>query len=347
MQQAQGVVRTSWTYDPSGQLTAEQRNGTGGFRITYSYDPAGNRLVQFDGTTRTTSTYDAANQLNLEQAGSSRTTYLYDQVGNRDEKDAPAATTYYAWDAKNRMTLAEPVAGRVTFAYDGSGKRVEKQAGADTTRYVWDFDKVLQETDGAGDTEQQYLSTDDQFGDLVSAYDGVHSRDYGFDALGSTDVLLSGAGSLADQYAYLAFGLATHTTGSDPSPFTFVGKQGYQQDDETSLYFLSARYYDPATGRFVSKDPIEFAAGDLNLYRYVGNDPVNGTDPSGLGFNPLDLLNPRKQRDWALDLADAARRKVEDELRRARELAEFLRKQAEETLRRDSGTCRRIAQTGS
>ena len=52
-------------------------------------------------------------------------------------------------------------------------------------------------------------------------------------------------------------------------------------DAETGLYYYRARYYDPAIGRFISADPIGFAGGDANLYRYVGNSPVNWTDPSG------------------------------------------------------------------
>src|SRR5439155_15693372 len=50
-----------------------------------------------------------------------------------------------------------------------------------------------------------------------------------------------------------------------------------------------ARYYDPATGRFLSQDPAGLDAGDLNLYRYVNNAPTNGTDPSGMTWD--DLVN--------------------------------------------------------
>src|SRR5207248_1117942 len=59
----------------------------------------------------------------------------------------------------------------------------------------------------------------------------------------------------------------------------------------TGLYYFRARYYDPATGRFLSQDPLSFAIGDSNLYRYVGNSPANEVDPTGLqgsggGFQP-------------------------------------------------------------
>jgi len=54
------------------------------------------------------------------------------------------------------------------------------------------------------------------------------------------------------------------------------------------LYYYRARYYDPSIGRFISSDPIEFQAGDFNFYRYVGNDPVNFVDPSGLAVSSPD-----------------------------------------------------------
>ncbi|MBW3598443.1 MAG: RHS repeat-associated core domain-containing protein [Planctomycetes bacterium] len=70
-------------------------------------------------------------------------------------------------------------------------------------------------------------------------------------------------------------------TGASDSPFTFVGKQSYYRDQEVDLYFAGARYYDALTGRWLSEDPMRFEAGDENLYRYVGNNPLLDVDPSG------------------------------------------------------------------
>jgi uncharacterized protein RhaS with RHS repeats len=113
---------------------------------------------------------------------------------------------------------------------------------------VWDEETRLQEGDGGGGTDRQYLTTGDQYGDLVSAYGGGQTAYYAADPLGSTELLLDGSGAAADRYAYRAFGLAAHMVGSDSQPFTWVGRSGYQQDSETDLYFLRARYYDPAVG---------------------------------------------------------------------------------------------------
>jgi RHS repeat-associated protein len=61
--------------------------------------------------------------------------------------------------------------------------------------------------------------------------------------------------------------------------YTYTGREW---DKETGLYYYRARYYDPMEGRFISKDPISFAGGDVNLYGYTLNNPINLTDPEGL-----------------------------------------------------------------
>jgi RHS repeat-associated protein len=285
-QQTADGTRTTWSYDQGGQLTREQRNGSLPLALTHVYDPAGNRRVQINAGIRTSYTFDAANELTLELTGTARTTYQFDMTGNRIVKNAPAATTFYNWDAKNRMSVAEPVSGRVSYSYDGSGRRVTKQVGATSTRYVWDFEKLLQEADGnSGMTEHQFLNTDQQYGNLVSGYDGTQTKYYELDVLGSVDELLDNNGSVTDAYKYSAFALTTQTQGSDPQPFAFVGQFGYQYDSETSLYYLGAGSdggpYDPNTIQFLRKDPIEFGSGTANAYLYCKNDPVNCTDPSG------------------------------------------------------------------
>jgi len=81
-------------------------------------------------------------------------------------------------------------------------------------------------------------------------------------------------------YTYSSFGKIESQL--DPNfiqPYSFTSREF---DPETALYFYRARYYDPATGRFLQEDPIGFGGGDVNLYRYVANNPVNFVDPAGL-----------------------------------------------------------------
>jgi RHS repeat-associated protein len=102
---------------------------------------------------------------------------------------------------------------------------------------------------------------------------------YEADGLGSITSMSNSSGQLTQTYTYDSFGGITASTGSLVNPFRFTGREF---DSETGLYFYRARYYDPAAGRFLSEDPIEFRGG-VNFYRYVSNGPTNLTDPLGLG----------------------------------------------------------------
>jgi RHS repeat-associated protein len=96
-------------------------------------------------------------------------------------------------------------------------------------------------------------------------------------------------GAVVNQIDYDSYGNIVGQT--NPSVTFRFGYTGREWDGETGQYYYRARYYDPTVGQFISQDPIGFAAGDANLYRYVGNSPTNFTDPSGL-FSEISLPNP-------------------------------------------------------
>lgn len=100
---------------------------------------------------------------------------------------------------------------------------------------------------------------------------------YEADGLGSITSLTNGTGTIAQTYTYDSFGNVTHSTGSLVNPFQYTARDF---DSETGLYYYRARYYDPATGRFLSEDPSAFIGG-VNFYRYVRNDPLRLIDPTG------------------------------------------------------------------
>lgn len=229
---------------------------------TYTYDAVGNRLTKDSDDY----TYDAADQLtDLEGV-----TFDYDENGNQTDRDSDT----FDYDHENR--LIESVIDSVTSTseYNGDGLRMSHTVGMTTTSYVWDVASglpvVLQ------DGENTYV-----YGlDLISATDSQGGQTYFlYDGLGSTTELLDDTGDVTDAYTYDVFGAIRASSGSSANPWLFTGEQ---QDEDSGLQYLRARYYDPETGRFMSTDPI--SAG--YPYAYVGNSPVNFTDPSGLHCRP-------------------------------------------------------------
>ena len=172
--------------------------------------------------------------------------------------------------------------GTVSFGYDGAGRRVRKTSGSTTTRYIYDGDNLLAEVDGAAPTtplaEYTYYPGIDQPHSLRRRMRSDSVFYYAQDFPGNVLGLVNGAQSLVAQYKYKPYGGDDGSSpGNVPNSFRFAARQ---LDPETGLYYMRARYYDPALGRFVSEDPLGLAAG-INQYIYGGNNPVNYRDPSG------------------------------------------------------------------
>ena len=111
------------------------------------------------------------------------------------------------------------------------------------------------------------------------------------DALGSAVALADNGGTVQTEYTYEPFGGTTATGLSSTNPFQYTGRE----NDGTGLYYYRARYYHPGLQRFIREDPIEFLGGDINLYAYVGNNPIGYLDPLGLEKKPRKdrFDNPR------------------------------------------------------
>jgi RHS repeat-associated protein len=151
------------------------------------------------------------------------------------------------------------------------------------TNYIWDVvgDNYLMETDGNGATTAVYTNEPDPFGKLISQRRNSATSYHHFDAQQSTRELTDADEAVTDTYTYKAFGETSASSGTTTNPFRYIGRPGYYYDRETADYYIRARAYSPATGQFISPDPLGFAVGDGNLYRYVCNNPINATDPTG------------------------------------------------------------------
>ena len=232
---------------------------------TYTYDPVGNRLTKDTDDY----TYDAADEL-TDLEGMS---YDYDDNGNQTARGDDT----FEYDHENRLT--ESVIDSVTSSsvYNGDGLRMSDTVGQTTTSYVWDvaagLPAVLQ--DGAN----TYV-----YGlDLISATDGQGAQTYfTHDGLGSTTDLTDDEGDETDDYTYDIFGAIRSQSGSSDNFWLFTGEQ---QDADSDMYYLRARYYNPAIGRFLGRDPLTGCAlqpQTQNRYAYVENNPANLVDPSGM-----------------------------------------------------------------
>jgi RHS repeat-associated protein len=266
-----------YTYDATNQLTAVDH--TTQVDEAYSYDANGNRTNAGYGT-------GTNNQLLTDGVYN----YSYDDEGNRTRRVeiSTGKVTEYVWDYRNRLTsvLFKDGTGVVTktieYLYDVSDRRIGKKVdGGTTERYVYDGSDIALVFDGAGSQTHRYL--------YGTGVDTVLADETGAgvvwalaDNQGTIRDVVDGGGVILNHINYDSFGRVVSQT--SPSVEFRFGYTGREADSETGLDYYRARYYDASNGRFISEDPIGFAAGDGNLSRYVGNSPVNRTDPSGLDW---------------------------------------------------------------
>ncbi|MBI2346297.1 MAG: carboxypeptidase regulatory-like domain-containing protein [Deltaproteobacteria bacterium] len=188
----------------------------------------------------------------------------------------------YTFDVRDHLAQATTTGGTVSYISGPEGERIEQSAGGATTRYVVDttsrLSSVVAELDGANTPTAYYIYGVGLLARIPA--NGQNARYYHQDAQQNIAALTDASGNVTDSYFYHPFGQVLTQTGSTPNPYRFAGALGVE-NDPTGLYYMRARYYDPAQGRFISKDPIGMAGG-MNLYGYVGNNPLRAADPLGL-----------------------------------------------------------------
>jgi RHS repeat-associated protein len=276
---------SDFTYDKSDQLVdadhSEQDNES------YVYDNNGNRI---------NIGYVTGENNQLQSDG--KFNYEYDKEGNRVKRTeiATGEVTNYEWDHRNRLVGVETkdssgqVLSNSAYTYDVFDNRIAKSVDADGAGagvakeeyFVYDGDHIALTFDGEGNQTERFLHGVG-IDEVLAVEKPVTGVNWSLtDNQGSVRVVLNDEGNIVNQISYDSFGNITVET--NPSIDFRFGYAGKELDSETGLRVNGARYVDG--DRFISQDPIGFAGGDSNLYRYVNNSPLIYTDPTG-----EDLLN--------------------------------------------------------
>jgi RHS repeat-associated protein len=270
----------TWT-PPSGMTT--QVTATGGS----STAAAGvDQALSTQGATGTrTATFSKSAELigALVALQPAITTYGYNSDGDRTSLTAPSGTaTTLGYDQADELVA---YGSNATYAYNGDGLRTSKTVSSTTQQFTWDLSGAnpLLLSDGTN----EYVYGPD--GTVVEQIAGTTPTFYLHDQLGSTRVLTNSSGSVVGTSSYGSYGQPIGSTGSASTPMGYAG--GYT-DSESGLQYLVHRYYDPATGQFLSIDPLVAQTG--SPYGYAEADPIDASDPSGswphFQFDPLGAV---------------------------------------------------------
>ena len=272
----------AWDLDAMGNWQSLSTNGTGQSR-----------------------THNAQNQV----TGVGSATLAFDANGSMTTDETGQQFVYDAWNRIVKVLSPSSVT-KVEYAYDALSRRVEADsASMGTTHFYYSTGwQLLEERDGgtsASDVDLQYFWSIDYVDALTARLDytsgtltttryALHDAQWNVTAVGTT------SSGVQSRYVYDPYGTYTQLTsswgisGTRPPRESIHLFQGGLRDYDTGLYHFRNRDYSPTLGRWTRNDPIGFEAGDTNLYRYVGNGPVNGVDPWGLFKEPLAQgMHPR------------------------------------------------------
>lgn len=283
----------AYSYDNIYRLKTVTKNGIVG--ESYTYDEVGNR--QTGPTVATSYSYSQGNQLDSKTGA----TYTYYDNGNLQTKVEGGYTYTFTYDPENRLTkvtkVLPPYAPTTsTYLYDPFGRRIKWN----TVSRLYDGDNILYDYDSNNLVFRKYVHNPGTIDDPIAYYDSSRGTNYYFkNALGSVVAEVYQSGDYVptyNNYSYTSSFGGLPTKQRSETPYSFTGREF---DQDTGLYYYRARHYDPSVGRFIQRDPIQFAGGDVNLYGYVDsvgkpiqfsanlyhyafNNPINLKDPSGL-----------------------------------------------------------------
>ncbi len=224
--------------------------------------------------------------------------YIYTANGELLTRSQNGQTDTFSYDAMGNLRSVALASGvQLTYQIDGLNRRIGTAInGTQAQGLLYGTGpQPLAQLDGTGKVVATFLYGTGNAPDAI-LQDGVTYRVVK-DHLGSVRWVINAlTGQVAEHLDYDAFGRVILDTNPGFQPFGFAGGL---YDPQTGLVHFGARDYDPTTGRWTSKDPIGFEGGSTGLYTYVGNDPINVVDPSGLGeIKPYTPTWSESAQDW-------------------------------------------------
>jgi RHS repeat-associated protein len=200
----------------------------------------------------------------------------------------------YTWNLASELTGYSGADGSASFGYDAFGLRISATAADGSSQnYVLNYALGMPsiatvQTGGADQRYYVHLPSGALLYAIEAADDSHHY--YHFDPSGSTTFLSDDSGHVTDSYGVTPYGETVTAAGSTANPFTWLGRWGVMQEGSTGLYYMRFRYYDSASARFLSRDPIQqLRPHAINPYQYAAANPISNMDPVGLKIGLGDV----------------------------------------------------------
>ena len=279
-----GEVLTTYDYDRADRLVETERAG----RVTtYVLDAVGNRREEIvtEGavTTEKTFDYNARDQLQrIWLDGSLEAEYAYDANGNRIRATTGGVTREFNFGARDRLRSLNVQGSppEVEWLYDDAGFRIAETTPAEARRFRWDGESMAFETNVLGNLLMRYDHGPDR---LLAETEAGNTRTWLTDALKTPVKRLTETGTTYSVTRYDEYGEVEEETSPDIPRFGFTGHQRGPQE-APDLYYAQQRWYNAATGRFISEGPV---LGEpkrplsLHRYLYAYANPTIYVDPDG------------------------------------------------------------------